>query len=295
MLHRFLTTLAVASVCLCASPAVPNASTAPPDESEPTFDAAPLPSDAEFARAARTDPLLMLNLVAKRYKIAKSEGDKQAIAVYTASFHKRERIGGELHPQEVIRVAYREEPYAVLMHWEQGSRRHVEGTLFAAGQNEGKMLVKHRFLGVLAFDPKGSNPRSSARYTIEEFGFYHSTKRALRAWTHAASLGSLQWSYVGTRNVPDASNRECHIVMRTCAVDEIDAFAGGEASPPITASNRADSVRTVTLYFDAKTWLQVGSELRRADGELSGSYFFRDVTLNPSLPADSFTRAALRK
>ncbi len=295
MLHRFLTTLAVASVCLCASPAVPLASTAPLDEPELTFDAAPLPGDAEFARAARTDPLLMLNLAAKRYKLAKPEGDKEVIAGYTASFQKRERLGGVLHDQEVIRIAYREEPYAVQMIWEQGGRRQVEGTSFAAGQNAGKMLVWHRFLGVLALDPKGSSPRSSARYTVEEFGFYYSTKRSLRAWTHAAALGSLQWTYLGTRTVPETGGRECHIVKRTCAIDEIDAFAAGEASPHITDANRADSVRTVTLYFDAKTWLQVGSELRRADGELAASYFFRDVKLNPALPADTFTRAALRK
>ena len=295
MLHRFLTTLAAASICLCASPAVPLPSTAPPDDPELTFDSAPLPSDAEFARAARTDPIRMLNLAAKRYKIAKPEGEKPPIAGYTATFHKRERIGGELHPQEVIRVAYREEPYAVRMIWEQGSRKQVLGTIFATDQNDGKMLVWHRLLGVLPLDPKGSGPRSSARYTLEEFGFYFSTKRALRAWTQARAQGSLTWAYVGTRNVPEAGGRACHIVKRTCAVDEIDAFAAGEPSPRITDSNRADSVRTVTLYFDAKTWLQVGSELHRADGEPVGSYFYRDVVLNPSMPPATFTRASLRK
>ena len=297
MLHRFLTTLAVAAICLCASPLVPLGSTAPFDEPEPTFDAAPLPGDVEFARAARTDPLLMLRLAAKRYKIAKPEGNKELIAGYTAQFHKRERIGGTLHPQEVIRIAYREEPYAVLMLWEQGSRNLAEGTLLASGQNGNRMLVwlPKLFGRISELDPRSRLPRGSARYTVEEFGFYHSTKRALRAWTHAAAVGSLQWKSEGTRSVPEAGDRVCHIVTRTCAVDEMDAFAAGEPNPHITDSNRADSVRTVTLYFDAETWLQVGSELHRADGELAGSYFFRDVKLNPTFPAETFTRAALRK
>ena len=96
MLHRFLTTLAVASICFCASPAVPVASAPPLDEPELKFEVGPLPDDAEFARAARTDPLRMLRLAAKRYKLTAPEGDKEVIAGYSATFHKQERIGGTL-------------------------------------------------------------------------------------------------------------------------------------------------------------------------------------------------------
>ena len=294
MLHRFLTTLAVASICFCASPAVPVAITPPLDEPELKFEAGLLPDDAEFARAARTDPLRMLRLAAKRYKLTAPEGDKEVIEGYSASFHKRERIGGTLHPPEVIRVCYREEPYAVQMHWEQGSRNLAEGTIYASGQNNGKMLVwLPKLLGRISeLDPRGRLPRGSARYTIEEFGFFHSTKRALKVWTAAEARGSLQWKPLPMRSVGD---RECHVLQRICAVDEIDPYAAGEPNPRIADENRADSFRVITLYFDARTWLQLGSELHRLDGELVGSYFYRDVKLNPAFPDGTFTRGALRK
>ncbi len=295
MLHRFLTTLAVAGICLCASPAVPSASTAILDEPELKFDAEPLPDDAEFARAARTDPIRMLNLAAKRYLLTAPEDDKEVVAGYSATFHKRERIGDVLRPAEVIRVDYREKPYAVQMQWQQGGGL-ADRTLFAAGENGGKLLARSRRLGiVLEADPRGTTARNSARYTIEEFGFFHSIKRALKVWTAAEARGSLRWKYLGTRAVAAAGDRECHILQRLCAVDELDAFAAGEANPRIGDDNRADSFRTITLYFDTRTWLQLGAELHRADSALVGSYFYRDVKLNPSFPADAFTRAALKK
>ena len=297
MLHRFLTTLAVAGICFCSSPAVPVGGTVIPAEPELKFDAAPLPSNEAFAEAARTDPLDMLRLAAKRYKISKPEGDKEVIAGYTASFLKQERIGDTLHPQEVIRVRFRESPYAVLMLWEQGSRNMAEGTLYAAGENNGKMLVwlPKLFGRITEVDPRSRLPRGSARYTIEEFGFFHSAKRALTVWTAAEARGALQWKFLGTRNVAEADERECHIVQRTCAVDEIDPFAAGEANPRIGDANRADSFRTITLYFDTLTWLQLGAELHRSDGALVGSYFYRNVVLNPVLPPETFTRGSLRK
>jgi len=292
MLHRFFTTLVAVTICFCASPAVPSAPSAATNEPKLDFEDGPLPDDAAFARAAATDPIRMLKLAAKRYKLTAPEGDKEVISGYTATFLKQERIGGKLHPPEVIRVSFREEPYAVLMIWESGGRKMVEGTIFAEGQNAEKMLAWHRVLGVVSVDPKSSGPKNSARYTIEEFGFFHSTIRALKVWTAAEARGGLVWKSLGIRSVGD---RECHVIERTCAVDELDPFAAGEPKPRITDSNRPDSFKTITLYFDTKTWLQLGAELHRADGELVGSYFYRDVKRNPVLPPETFTRAALRK
>jgi len=292
MLHRFLSTLAMATVCLCASPAVPTTHTCSEDP-ELMFDGAPLPDDAAFAVAAETDPIRMLKLAAKRYKLKAPEGDKEVISGYSATFLKQERIGDTLHPPEVIRVSFREEPYAVLILWDSGSRKLAEGTLYDSTV-PGKMLVwlPKLFGRISEVNPRGTLPRGSARYTIEEFGFFHSTKRALKVWTTAKSVAGLEWKNLGKRMVGD---RECHVIRRICAVDELDPYAGGEANPRITDANRADSFKSVTLYFDTRTWLQLGAELHRADGELVGSYFYRDVKLNPTFPAGTFTRTALKK
>ena len=46
-------------------------------------------------------------------------------------------------------------------------------------------------------------------------------------------------------------------------------------------------------HFDKETWLQVGTVLRDTEGRLLGEYFFRDVRLNPDIPASQFKRGAL--
>ncbi len=54
-----------------------------------------------------------------------------------------------------------------------------------------------------------------------------------------------------------------------------------------------DGVTDMTLYVDKETWLQVGSTLKGADGQLLGEYFFRDIELNLDFKPDTFTREAL--
>lgn len=295
MLLRLASTLVMAGICLCASPAV-SVSTSKPVEPDLQFDSAPLPSDPAFAEAARTDALRFLNIAAKRYKIAKPEGNKPVMTGYTATFVKQERMGGVLHPPETIRVDFREEPYSVLMDWKLGARGLADGTLYVVGERDGKLLARSKVFGkTIEVGPRDSGPRANSRYSIEDFGFYLSTRRAVRVWNAAAAIGCLEWEYVGTRAVPETGDRECHIIRRRAVVDEIDPFANGEANPKITDANRADAARTITLYFDSKTWLQVGSVLHRADGELAGSYFFRDVVLNPTWTAGAFTPKALKK
>jgi hypothetical protein len=55
-----------------------------------------------------------------------------------------------------------------------------------------------------------------------------------------------------------------------------------------------DGFTEVVIYIDQDSWLQVGAGMTGPDG-LYGSYFFRDVELNPDFPKDEFTEAALRR
>jgi len=51
----------------------------------------------------------------------------------------------------------------------------------------------------------------------------------------------------------------------------------------------------VRIYLDAERWLQLGSELYRADGHLLASYYFRDVNLQPAFAPDEFTAEGLKR
>ena len=299
MIVRAVAMLTVAGVCLAASPApapVAAGSVAfAPVVLAPPASAGPV-TDDEFARLAETDPVGMLAAAIRRYRAD--------VRGYTAELHKHERVGGQLHAPEVIRLAVRESPYSVRMVWESGARTvrvfgipsTVEGVLFVAGRNGGKIKVWRPDAFIEYADSPADDriARTTSRYSITEAGLGHAMERTYRAWADADRAGHLDWEYLGTRPVAEVGGRVCHLVRRTCPAPELDPFLMG--GPSEAAASRPDEAfSTVTIMVDAGTWLQVGSELRRADGELVGSYFFRDVAINPAFAADTFTTAALRR
>jgi len=207
---------------------------------------------------------------------------------------KRERAGGTLGDPEEVDVAFRDDPFSVFMAWRGPVKlgKPVR-TLYVRGENQGMIRVKTRFL-VLNFHPDGPESRAAARYSIEDFGFYNTTLRTLRAWKAARDEGRLRAEYLGRRPVAECGDRVCHVIRRTCDPPEVDTFSLADRGVVDPATRPDDAFTSVTLMFDAETWFQVGSEQRDAADRVVGEYYFRDVKLNPSFRPDQFTPAALR-
>lgn len=242
-------------------------------------------SEDQFAEQLRTDPIAALQASIAAY-------DDLAHG-FTAEFRKRERMGGKLVDEEIIRVAVRDDPHSVLMLWKQGGGAG-QGTLYVKGQNDGQMKVWMLRTFVKSVEPQGTIPKASARYTIEEFGIEQSTKRTFLAWSAVKKVGELKYEYLGRKAMAEAGGRECFVLKRTCSADQIDPFVTGGSAVEVTDKNRRDSFRTVTVYLDCETRLQVGTEQHRHDGELTASYWFRDVNLKPEFDADTFTTKSFR-
>jgi hypothetical protein len=95
--------------------------------------------------------------------------------------------------------------------------------------------------------------------------------------------------------VPEVGGRECYEVRRTCAKPEVDPFALDEQPATDQKTIDRDGFSEVTVLIDCERRLQVGTVIRRADGELVGEYYFRDVVLTTAeFPPDTFTAPALR-
>jgi outer membrane lipoprotein-sorting protein len=88
---------------------------------------------------------------------------------------------------------------------------------------------------------------------------------------------------------------ECHIVKRLCRTAEVDSFELGGSSDTDAATIAREGFNQVTVMVDAARWLQVGTELRRANGELIGAYYFREIELNPAFSKDTFEKDGLLK
>jgi len=236
-------------------------------------DGSALPTNEKMERLAKEDILAFLENCLRRYN--------RDVKGYSGTFQKQELIGGKLFPTEVIDIHYRDKPHSVYFEWKQGMPQ-AERVLFVEGENDNKLLARPaskaaRFLAgdVVARDVEGSEARASGRYSLREFGLKNSTGRTLVDWRAAKEAKDLKTEFAGIKKVKEAGDVECFTIRRT--------------------SEKPDKTGTadVTLYFDTKNWLQVGTVLKDEKGNLLGAYYFRDLKLNPEFKKDQFQRAAL--
>jgi hypothetical protein len=235
-----------------------------------------------MSRLAHERPLEFIRECLLRYK--------RNVRGYTLTMSKQERIGGELEKQpEVMEVAFREEPFSVFLKWDRGAKR-AERVLFVEGENDDKILARPAPLwaiagraagrvkdGLAVEDVNSDDARQAGRFTIKEFGMYNGLARLLADWEAADRRGTLHVEHLGEQEPEEAGGRRCHVLRRA----------------DILKPER-DGVTEQTVYIDAETWLQVGSVANGPAG-LIGSYFYRDVKVNPEFPPEQFTRAGLKK
>lgn len=261
-----------------------------------------LPPDEEFARLARTDPVAMFDECLIRYQ--------REVKGFKCGLEKEERIKGELKPLEKIALYVRGEVpdpatnkthIEVLMKWKEGAQKvmlfKVEGVLYREDQSRDKMttwrpdavLSKANEVSIVGKDAQGAS-----RYCIQDAGLYRTMLRTYNAWKTHQDAKTFNFAYEGLRAIPQLGGVECHVVKRICRTPELDPFAMDfKVSSSDTLEQEGFS--EVTVFVDAKRWLQVGTELRRANGELIGAYYFKDVELNPTFSPETFEKDGLLK
>lgn len=236
-------------------------------------DGGQLPDDAKMERLARTDPVAFLENCLRRYH--------REVKSYQLTLQKQERLEGKLQRSEIMEAWFREEPFSVLLEWKEGARL-ANRVMYVRGQNNEKLLVKPAGLlslaGIVEREPLGPEAKQSGRYPLTEFGIAVGMQRTLASWRAARDEKALHIEYQGEKKIREAGDRLCYVFKRT-----------GYLRP------EEDGIVEYTTYIDKETWLQVGSILKGAEGQLLGEYFFRDIKLNPKLDEDTFTRKGLAR
>jgi len=230
---------------------------------------------AAMRELAKTDPIGFLTQVIERY-------DRE-VKGYTCTLQKQERVKGKLRPVEVVECSFREKPFSVRMDWKKGAGKAAK-TAYVKGENNGNLLVLPSglasFVGVVTRAPDGPDAKETSRYPVTEFGIQVGTRRTLASWKAAQKRGELKVEFNGEKKLKQLNNRPVWELKRT----------GYESPEPDSIAETAS-----TFYFDVENWLQVGSYLTGEDGKLIGSYYFRDLKLNPEFDKDTFTRAGLKR
>ena len=234
-----------------------------------------LPDEAAFAQLAKDDPVLFLVACLRRHN--------REIERYSGVLVKQERIKDKLKDTEVIDFWFREKPYSVLMKWQSGAKllRDASSTLYVENENNGKVLIVPNVFKKMGKyverDPESDEVKGASRYPIREFSIRQGTERTWLAWKAAQEKGILFVEYLGIQAIPELGDRSCYVLKRTCNPTE------------------EDGISTVEIMVDTQTWLQLGSVLRKSDGDLIGRYFFTQLKQNPEFSADQFSIEALRK
>lgn len=196
---------------------------------------------------------------------------------YVCTFRKRERVGGKLLEPEKIEAHFRQAPFSVHMRWLEGGAG-ASAVLYVEGENDGKLLArpKLRFLPIMSKQIDGAEAKQSSRFPISRFGMAKGLDSTIASMQRAQARGALHLTYLGKEKVAELGDRECYKFLRT------------PYEPP-----EDDELNEYTLYVDCQTWLQSGSVLKNAAGELIAEYWFRDVRLNPEFNPKQFTRDSL--
>ncbi len=223
------------------------------------------------------DPIAFLEQCLERYdREVKGKG-------YTLILRKREFIGGDLYPPEVIKVHFQDEPHSVFFEWLQKTERKALRVLYVKGENNDNLLAlaNPRIFGVVSKAVDGDDARQSGRYTIAEFGIKQAMQRILKNWKKARAENALHVEYEGIHTVREAGDRRCHKFHRTRYAKPEDG-----------------NVTELILYVDVETQLQVGSVLlgkdeQGNDGQLVGEYYFTEIDPKPTFGPDQFKPAAL--
>jgi hypothetical protein len=267
---------------------------------QPTIDT--LPATDDFSSLAQNDPVAMFEACLSRYA--------REVKGYRALMEKQERVEGKLNDREIVQVTgWGEVPDAggkthikVRMIWEKGARKDflgnvVAGTLYNEDEKSDQILTyrPRAFIKEYSVDLKGPNAREASRFCIKDSGLYRSMLRTYTAWKDHKERGELRIEYLGKQKIDKADGRECHVIKRICPRTEVDSFALDEKPPTDPKLIERDGFNEVTVMIDAERWLQVGTVIRDAKGELVGEYFFRNVeTVAGEFPPDTFTAAGLK-
>ncbi len=197
---------------------------------------------------------------------------------YSCTMIKRERLNGQLSPDNIILMKVRNQPFSVYLRWVEPKAMVGQEVCYVAGKNEGKMRVKSPGLlgavGFVSLDPNDERARKSSRHTITEAGIGNLLDRYQTGWEAERKLNQTQVR-IGEY---EYNKRRCTRV---------------ETSLKVNPEGKLPYQRTV-VYFDKELGLPIRVEcydwprLAGEAGELVEVYSYVNLKLNVGLPEDVF-------
>ena len=197
---------------------------------------------------------------------------------YTCVLIKKERVNGQMTPNNVIALKVRSKPFSVSMHWLDPSDQAGREVCYVAGKNGDKMRVHPggglNLIGWLTIDPADPRALKTTRHAITEAGLANLIDRYAAGWEAERTRGETQVRLAEY----EYNKRRCTRV---------------EVIHPANTVGRYEYFRTV-VYFDQEWKLPIRVECydypRRADdsGELIEVFNYVNLRCNVGLGDETF-------
>ncbi|MFL5329616.1 MAG: DUF1571 domain-containing protein [Gemmataceae bacterium] len=238
---------------------------------------APLPTAAQFAELAKTEPIECVRASLRKYR-------KEVHGLH-GLMQKQERLAGKLNPPETIEFWYNDDPHKVFLAWRSKPSGQADRVLYVDGANDNQMFchpasaIARAVVGnVVGRDPESKEAKAGGRVSVGEFGLRKAAERQLGACEEAKKAGHLHLEYLGLKEIPEVNNRPHHMFLRLNELPE-----------------GPEKIRKVEFGLDAETWMQTVSHVYNGNEELLGAYFFKDIEINPKFAEGQFEKSQLLK
>jgi hypothetical protein len=211
--------------------------------------------------------------------LAEAQRQFQGVQDYACTVVKRERVRGELQPENVMTLLARNRPLSVYLRWQ--APRSLEGmeVCYVAGANRGQMRVHPvglvGIIGFVSLDPCDPRALKDNRHPVTEAGLGNLLNGTARHWEQEK-----RWN----KTVVHIADREFH--GRLCTWIETvhpDPSAGSfYAYRCILCLDKATHLPVHSAAYDRP---RPGGD---PGGDLLESYDYLDLRCNVGLPDETF-------
>lgn len=203
----------------------------------------------------------------------------QGIKDYSCVFVKRERLKGQLHPENQVAMKVRNKPFSVHLKWMEPKNTVGQEACYVAGRNKGMMRAKSPGLlgavGWLTIDPNDPRARENSRHAITEAGIGNLIERVAKRWEEERKL-----------NLTQVKIGEYEFQKRRCIrVETIHPDNSGKQFQTYRVILYFDKEHHLPVRFEAYDWPKPGGD---PNGELLEAYSYVNLRFNIGLGDDAF-------
>ncbi|HZW32719.1 MAG TPA: DUF1571 domain-containing protein [Isosphaeraceae bacterium] len=203
--------------------------------------------------------------------LAQSEAQLRALDTYQVQMSRRERVGGQLQPEEEVILSIRREPKAVRLEWAKGPNQGRE-VIYSTRLDERSLFVHMPSTAIplptMKIPVDSPMVMKNSRHSITEAGFDTILANLRKALDQQPSSSTERGGsvYQGLEQ-PPGLDRPSHRFTR-----------------------RSPSGETWTVYLDARSLLPCLVLAHDAAGQLEERYLYHEVRQNPTelASADAF-------